>query len=424
MFQDEFLLSFQTYIRKTLRLALFASIASFIFFSLLEWLKKGLVSNVFDTNLFFAIGLTSLILIVLDFSNQDPDRQRVGPLNNRERIWITLIAVSIGIFVWQKNIAYGWGTLPLSILTAIFSFFFLRALFEKPNSLNLDKKLNKKTTYTQIFNWLFLLSAVLILSVPVILSIKVVRRDISPAMAYHFDFQKPHPLFVNYNPKNVHGQVLPYAKIDNEILLQFKQDQAHFTVKLPDLCDKVKIKVTFEVEEMEEVNLKLPNFDQPKPLERFPLYNFLLSRLHWPYVASDTWGLYQRDSANHVYQTIDEFFENPPKNKKIGNFSHQELPFETLPLKDEKQMLELDYLITNYKPPEQKGLLFENEYEGQIPQKVLEGGIGAEYKFYIEAYGQKPNSKVSIKSIDLTFLRAPASINSAFNSLLRRLDLR
>lgn len=243
-------------------------------------------------------------------------------------------------------------------------------------------------------------------------------------MAYHFDFQKPHPLFVNYNPKNAHDQVLAYAKIDNAISLQFKQDQAHFTVKLPDLCEKVKIKVTFEVNEMEEVNLKLSNFDQPEPLERFPLYNLLLSNLHWPYITNDTWRLYQRNSANHVYQTIDEFFQNPPEDKIIGSFSHQELPFATSPLKNKEQMSKLDYIITNYKPPEQKGLLFINEYEGQIPQKALEGGIGAEYKFYIEAYGEKPNSKVSIKGLDLAFLRTPVGLSSVVNFFLRRLGLR
>lgn len=136
MFQDKFLLPFQAYLRKTLRLTFFTSTVSFIFFTLLEWLKKGLISNTFNPNLFFVIGLTSLILVILDSINQGAYEQGVGPLNNRERVWIVLIAISMGIFVCQKNITYGWGTLPLSVLITIFSFFFLRALLEKPGSPN------------------------------------------------------------------------------------------------------------------------------------------------------------------------------------------------------------------------------------------------------------------------------------------------
>ncbi|MBM4401987.1 MAG: hypothetical protein FJ044_01980 [Candidatus Cloacimonetes bacterium] len=416
MFKDEFLFPFQKYLRQTLRLLLFTFIISFIFFSLLEGLKKGLISNTFNPNFFLFVGLISLIIIVLDSVNQ-------GALNNRERIWVGLIAAGIGIFIGQKNITYGWGTIPLALATAIFSFFFFRALLEKQGPSS-PYEPAVKTNYSQFFRRLFLLSSLLTISLPMILFVEAIRRDINPTLTYHFDFQKPHPLFVTYNPKDVHDQVLPYAKIDNEILLQFKQNQAHFTVKLPDLCEKVKIKVTFAVNEMEEVNLKLPNFDQPQPLERFPLYNLLLSQLPWTDVAKNGWRLYQHRDANKVYQSLDEFFQNPPQREKVASFVHQELPFETLPLKNEEQVAKLDYIITNYKPPIQKGFLLTNEYEGQIPQKVLEGGIGAEYKFYIEAYGQKEKSKVSIKSIDFTFLRPSVSVGSPVNFFLRRLGVK
>ena len=118
MFKDEFLVPFQQYIRKTLRLVFFVSIGSFLFF---------------NSNLFLLSGLASLALIILDFSNQDGPSQKMGALHNREKLWILLVAVSFGIFVWQKIKNYGLGAFPLSLVSAIFSFFFLRALLEKPS---------------------------------------------------------------------------------------------------------------------------------------------------------------------------------------------------------------------------------------------------------------------------------------------------
>lgn len=285
-----------------------------------------------------------------------------------------------------------------------------------------------KPTYSPIFNWLYLLTAILALSIPIILLTEVIRQDITATVTYHFDFQNPHPLFVEYNPRDRKDKTLPYAKFEDKISLILKQGQAHFKVRLPDLFERVKIKATFTTEEMLEVNLKLPNFDQPRPLERHPLYNYLLSSLPWPHISDSTWTLYQRSEKNHVYQSLEEFFENPTWDKKIGTFVHRDLPFgqnveqeklQIFDLEDEGQMLSLDYVITNYKLPQQRGWLFTNEYEREIPKEVLEGGIGAEYKFYLEAYGIRENSKVIFESIDITFIRPPVTLKSFLNFILR-----
>ncbi len=126
MFKHEFLVPFQQYIRKTLQLVFFVSIGSFLFLFY---------------NLFLLSGLVSLALIILDFSNQDTpaspslggSSQKMGALHNREKLWIFLVAISLGIFVWQRTKSYGLGAFPLSLVSTILSFFFLRALLEKPS---------------------------------------------------------------------------------------------------------------------------------------------------------------------------------------------------------------------------------------------------------------------------------------------------
>lgn len=140
MFKDEFLIPFQNYIRKSLRLILFVSIVSFLLFNFLEWVNEGLVSNVFDVNLFLVSGLGSLILVILDYSNQNSSSTKVGVLNNRERLWLTLIAISVGVWVLNRLEQYGLGAWPLSLATTIFSFFFLRAVLEKPSQIQNEKK--------------------------------------------------------------------------------------------------------------------------------------------------------------------------------------------------------------------------------------------------------------------------------------------
>ncbi len=293
--------------------------------------------------------------------------------------------------------------------------------------------MTKKLTYSSIFNYLYLLTVILVLSIPFVLLIKTIKRDINPFVSYHFDFSKPLPIFLEYNPRDVRGEVMPYAKFEDEINIQFKQNQAHYTIKLPSLFEQIKIKVTFSAEAMEEVNLKLPSFDQPEPLERYPLYNELLNNLSWPKISNGSFSLYQRSEENRVYQTIEEFFNQPPYGKKIGFFANRELPFangvdqqklKLLSIEDKGVVEKLDYLITNYQSPQQKGAFFINEYQGEISQEAIKKGKGAEYKFYIEGYGEKPNSKVQIKSLDITFIRPRVNFMGFLSNLVKGIFIR
>lgn len=141
MFTQQFQKSFQIFIRTITKDILLSSTLLYLTLGTLEIWQEGMVKSVFPLNLVLGILVAAGILETLFMLQEKEKNPR--PLTQRETLWILLIAMALGIFVWQNvvKIAGVFAAASAAIITIVISFLFFIATLDMQKNTNRTKHL-------------------------------------------------------------------------------------------------------------------------------------------------------------------------------------------------------------------------------------------------------------------------------------------